>query len=81
MNHILETNLHTGNFIELILLILAVFRVYLEVIRFDFAKLPITRKLSQGAGRSKEQLEKFHRTGFYFAVGFILVTAPSYLLN
>jgi hypothetical protein len=61
------------------LLSLAVFRVYLEVIRFDFAKLPITRNL--GKVNTPERLVKFHRMGFYFSVGYILLFAPGVLLS
>lgn len=62
-----------------ILLSLAVMRVYLEVIRFDFAKLPMTRGLAKMNGA--QRLEKFHRMGFYFSAGYILFFAPGLLLS
>lgn len=62
-----------------ILLSLAVLRVYLEVIRFDFSQLPMTRGLAKINGTYR--LEKFHRMGFYFSAGYILFFAPGVLLS
>jgi hypothetical protein len=54
-------------------LCLSVFRIYLEVIQFDFAKLPITKSLP------KEKQVKIHRYGFYLSVGYFILFAPSLL--
>lgn len=51
---------------------LAVFRIYLEVVSFKFAELPMTKKL--GA-----QGEKVHRYGLYMAIGYIVLFAPQVL--
>lgn len=59
----------------LICLSLAVFRIYLEVIRFDFAKLPLTSKLPARAQTS------MHRWGFYFSVLYFMSFAPEILLS
>ena len=55
-------------------LILSVFRIYLEVVGFDFAKLPMSAKVP------KEQRIKFHKFGFYMSIGYFVLFAPEYLL-
>lgn len=60
-----------------ILLCLACFRVYLEIIRFDFNALPMTRAFGQRFGRSSAQ--DFHRVGLFFSIGYILFFAPQIL--
>lgn len=56
-------------------LCLATLRVYLELIGFDFKKLPVTsRAFGEGSA-------KFHKTGLYFSVGYILLFAPQALLS
>ncbi len=57
---------------QIVFLCLAVFRLYLEVVGFNFERLPITSKMSNGRG--------FHRTGLFFSIGYIVFTAPSFLL-
>ena len=63
-----------GQLFIVICLALSVFRIYLEVIGFDFNKLPITKKLN------KVRREKFHRFGFYMSIGYFLLFAPEYLM-
>lgn len=58
--------------IQIVFLVFAVVRLYLEVIGFKFEKLPITSRMSNGKG--------FHRTGLYFSIGYIVFTAPGLLL-
>ncbi len=58
--------------VVLILLILSVVRIYLEVVGFDFAKLPLTKTMIKNP-------KNFHRYGFYFSVGYFLLFAPNYL--
>jgi len=58
-------------------LILAVFRLYLEVVGFDFSKLPLTKMMSQSAG--EKQAQGFHKMGLYLSVGYILLFAPGLL--
>ena len=56
-------------------LILSVFRIYLEVVGFDFAKLPMAKKLP------KENVVKFHKFGFYMSIGYFVLFAPEFLLS
>lgn len=56
-------------------LCLSVFRIYLEVIKFDFAKLPLTKVMP------KESQIKFHKYGFYLSVGYFFLFAPEILMS
>ncbi len=58
----------------LICLVLAVFRVYLECISFDFQSLPLTQRVMKQNG------QKFHRTGLYISIGYIVLFAPTFLI-
>ncbi|WP_372654660.1 hypothetical protein [Halobacteriovorax sp.] len=58
--------------IQIVFLVFAVVRLYLEVIGFKFENLPITSKMGDGKG--------FHRTGLYFSIGYIVFTAPGLLM-
>ena len=55
---------------------LAVFRIYLETVSYDFAKLPLTNRMFAG----QKEAMRFHRMGFYFSVGYFLTFAPGLLL-
>lgn len=57
-------------------LALAVVRIYLEVVRFDFARLPLTARLLPGPSA-----ERFHRLGFYVSLGYFILFAPGMLLS
>ncbi len=59
-------------------LILAVFRLYLEVVGFDFSRLPLTKIMAKNAGN--KQAQGFHKMGLYLSVGYILLFAPGLLL-
>lgn len=63
--------------LQIILLSLAAFRIYLEIIKFKFDALPMTK----GVFKNTEQSEKFHRVGLYLSVGFILTLAPSLIFS
>ena len=76
LHKMIETNNET---VILICLILAVFRVYLEVIRFNFNELPITKLLSDRLGRTYGA--NIHRFGLILSVGYILLFSPYYILN
>jgi hypothetical protein len=52
-----------------------VFRIYLEVVGFDFTKLPITKSMPPGGA------VKLHKYGFYFSIGYFMLFAPGYLLS
>mgnify|MGYP000111976920 CR=1 FL=1 len=58
-----------------ICLILSVIRVVLEVIKFDFSKLPITRRLPKNFDN------KFHKWGLYFSVGYLILFSPGFLFS
>ena len=55
-----------------ICLCLAVLRVFLEVIGFEFKKLPLTKRVLNSNN-------KFHQYGLYFSVGYIILFAPQFL--
>lgn len=56
-------------------LLLAFFRIYLEIIGFNFDKLPLTHALK----KTGHSMDRFHRMGLYFAIGVIVLFAPSIL--
>ncbi|HLE11816.1 MAG: hypothetical protein A2504_15040 [Bdellovibrionales bacterium RIFOXYD12_FULL_39_22] len=60
-------------------LILATVRIYLEVIRFDFAKLPISRVMAERLGQ--DRIKTIHRTGLYLSIGYIVLFSPQYLIG
>jgi hypothetical protein len=72
-----DFNSSSNQWLNLILLGFALFRIYLEIIQFDFAKLPVTK----GMFKSTDDAYKFHRTGLYFCVGYILLSAPFTLFS
>lgn len=65
--------------VVLILLSLAVFRVYLEVIRFDFTSLPMGKLVAQAHGA--DAVKRFHRMGLIFSIGYIVFFAPAILFS
>lgn len=62
----------TNEALILICLCLAVLRVFLEVIGFEFKKLPLTKRVLNSNN-------KFHQYGLYFSVGYIILFAPQFL--
>ena len=74
-----EFLMNPSNEIVSVFLILASIRIYLEIIDFNFSKLPITKSLAHKNG--KESLEKFHRSGFYLSIGYVVFFAPQVLLT
>lgn len=58
----------------ILLMLLAVGRIILEIIGFEFKKLPLT-KVMRGNG------EGFHRFGLYMSIGYILLFAPQVLFS
>jgi hypothetical protein len=63
----------SNQWLNIFLLIAAVMRVYLEIIKFDFAKLPMTKGMFSG---NEEQARKFHRSGLLLSLGYIVLSAP-----
>ncbi len=57
-------------------LFFAVLRIYLEVINFDFARLPVTARLMK-----PQEAQRFHKMGFYFSLGYFIMFAPEMLLS
>ncbi len=55
-------------------LCLSVIRIYMEVVGFNFSKLPISKKMHDNG-------KKFHKYGFYCSVGYFVLFAPTYLLS
>ena len=62
----------SNQWLNIAMLLAALFRVYLEIIKFDFSSLPLTRGIFQDAG----QAYKFHKTGLYLSLGYIVLSAP-----
>lgn len=67
-------NGEANQWINIFLLLAASFRIYMEIIGFNFAELPLTKQMME-----PESALKFHRTGFYFCLGYILLFGPSTL--
>ena len=76
------SQLGTGSnqMLELVLLILAAMRIYLEIIGFDFNKLPLTKAIASSKEAGRSDLNRFHRMGLYFSIGYILMFAPGFLM-
>ncbi|MBT4791810.1 MAG: hypothetical protein HON90_09580 [Halobacteriovoraceae bacterium] len=70
----LKQSLLSSEFFIFICLCLSVFRIYLEIVGFDFKRLPLTKKLDRKA-------LGIHRYGFYMSVGYFVLFAPSYFLS
>jgi hypothetical protein len=62
-----------------ICLLLASFRVYLQIIDFDFSQLPLIKVFARSEMMKKNMMQ-IHQWGFYFSVGYILLFAPSILI-
>jgi len=80
MQDILGVFTDSGNTtMTLILLIIACLRVYLEVVGFNFEKLPLTCSLNNRMGN--DYGKKLHRYGLFFSIGYIILFAPTFLLS
>ncbi len=67
----------SNQWLNIAMLLLALFRVYLELIKFDFTVLPLTN----GMFKNKVDAEKFHRNGLYLCLGYIALSAPFTLFS
>ncbi len=67
----------SNQWLNIFLLVAAMGRVYLEIIKFDFSALPLTKGMFKEAQRARD----FHRTGFYLSLGYILLSAPFTLFS
>jgi hypothetical protein len=78
MFDIVSGNLASSNqWLNIAMLLVAMGRVYLEIIKFDFAELPMTK----GMFKTKEEAQKFHRNGLYLCLGYIVLSAPFTLFS
>jgi hypothetical protein len=64
---------------SLVLMMLACFRIYLEVIGFNFSELPLTKSFSNRVGT--KGMEGFHRFGLYVSIGYVILFSPGILLS
>lgn len=55
-------------------IILSLLRIYLEVIKFDFEKLPLTKLVF------KNKQKTFHKWGLYLSIGQILFFIPRMII-
>ncbi len=62
---------------QVLLMSMAVFRLYLEVIGFDFEKLPLSKHMAKIQGA--KNMRRFHRMGLIFSMAHILFYAPGLL--
>ncbi len=67
----------SNHWLNIFLLVAAMGRVYLEIIKFDFSALPLTKGMFKEAQRARD----FHRNGFYLSLGYILLSAPFTLFS
>lgn len=76
MNSMIQASL-TGSNQELVVLclILAVGRVYLELVRAPLDKLPLSERLMG------ERAKNFHKMGLYLSLGYIALFAPGLLFS
>lgn len=67
-----------GNqWMNIAMLVAALARVYLEIIKFDFAELPLTK----GMFKSPDDARRFHKNGLYMCLGYIVLSAPFTLFS
>lgn len=67
----------SNQWVNIALLLAALMRVYLEIIKFDFAELPLTK----GMFKNSEDARRFHKSGLYFCLGYIILSAPFTLFS
>lgn len=68
----------SNQWLNVFLLLVALFRVYLEIIQFDFSALPLTKGMFRN---DADRARSFHRQGFYLCLGYILLSAPFTLFS
>lgn len=67
----------SNQWVNIFLLILAMGRIYLELINFKFNELPLTKKVFPNGYAAND----FHRKGLYISVGYVLLWAPFTLFS
>ena len=68
----------SNQWLNIALLMVAMFRVYLEIIHFDFSALPLTKGMFKN---DPDRARTFHRHGLYFCLGYIVLSAPFVLFS
>jgi hypothetical protein len=63
----------SNQWLNIALMMAAMLRVYLEIVKFDFSSLPLTKGMFRG---DNDQARKFHRQGLYLSLGYIVLSAP-----
>lgn len=77
MHNILTGMTMTSNqALTLVCLLLAVFRIYLELIGFNFLSLPLTKYLNE---RNRFLATNVHKFGLIVSIGYIILFAPELL--
>ena len=66
-------------FWEFILFLLALLRMILEFMKFDFTSLPLTKKISRIG--FDQRIRDFHRMGFFLGLGYIFLTSLQWILK
>lgn len=66
-------DLGSNQWLNIFLLVMALGRVYLEIIKFDFTALPLTKGMFRG---NEEEARRFHRYGLILSLGYIVLSAP-----
>jgi hypothetical protein len=77
MDHILAELFDPSQTTTIILVLLACFRLFLEIVIEDFSQLPLSKALARRTG--EEQMRRFHRMGLVFSVGMIIFFGPHLL--
>ena len=67
----------SNQWLNIAMLVTAVLRVYLEIIKFDFSELPLTK----GMFKDPSEARKFHKNGLYLCLGYIVLSAPFTLFS
>jgi hypothetical protein len=67
----------SNQWLNIAMLVAAVFRVYLEIIQFDFSELPLTKGMFKDSARANQ----FHKNGLYLCLGYIVLSAPFTLFS
>ncbi len=63
--------------LQIFFLAMAGFRIYLEIIKFNFLSLPLTKAVFS----SEERSQRFHKIGLYLSIFFILTLAPNFIFR
>lgn len=67
----------SNQWLNVVMLMIAFLRIYLELIKFDFAELPLTKSMFKNA----DDARRFHKNGLYMCMGYIVLSAPFTLFS